>query len=183
MLKLRTISAFVSGLLASSEFIEALTGEPLRDTQPATLNDYDLVMQKLEDIPDPARTILAGAWGNSFESYNLTPGTGNIKGVRCRLTQDQWSRIQDWEFVNEGWYEFATVSVTNNVTGYDEIVEALVMQGKQPYSRVVEEGDHEMYVMPKESLLEIARKTRQLYDERTKAAGETVHASGEKRLF
>ncbi len=175
---------FLTAPLSNDELITELTGNPVSDREEAILeNGYDLVVQKLDQIPEPARKIIRGAWGENFESYNLAPGNGPIKGIRCRITEDQWERLADWEFEEFGWFKPTDVEIRNLVTGKVEKVKTMVMGDGQQFDRKVDGYDFNQFLMPKGKTLEVARIARKFYDERMgltpeRSSNQSVESKG-----
>jgi len=123
-------------------------------------------VQKLGQIPESARKIINQSWGDDFESYNITKGGGRIKGIKCKITQDQWNRLADWEFEEFGWFVPKEVEIRNLATGQTERIMTMIMGGEQQYDRKVDGENYEPFLMPKEKTLQIAAMTKRLYDER-----------------
>lgn len=157
---------FLTALLSDDELIQTLTGEPVRDKELAVLEGYDLVVQRLDQIPEIPQRIIRGSWGDGFESYNLTPGSGHIRGIKCKVSQNQWNRLNDWEFGEFGWFVSKEVEIKNLATGQREKVMTMVMGEGQSFDRKVDGDNFPPYLMPREKTLEVAVKARQLYDER-----------------
>lgn len=174
------ITVFLTALLSSDELIQTLTGQPLLNKQEAVLEGYNLVVQRLDQVPDPAQKIIRGTWGDTFESYNLTPGDGRIKGFKCTITEDQMKRLAEWEFEEFGWFVPREVEITNPTTGEKEKVMTMVMGEGQEYDRVVDGENFEPFLMPKEKTLEVAAVARNLYDERMRIPQERHHPAEKK---
>lgn len=177
------ITVFLTALLSDSDLIQTLTGESYRDAEPSILDGYDLVIQKIDQIPETPQRIIRGTWGEDFESYNLTPGLGSIKGIKCRITEDQWARLDDWEFGEFGWFVPKEVEVRNPCTGKLERVMTIVMGEGQSFERKVDGFNFSPYLMPREKTLEVAEKARQIYNERYGIIPEGNFLPGKESKF
>lgn len=170
--QMNEITVFLTALLSDDELMETLTGAVVKDKEPAVLEGYDLVVQRLDQVPEIPQKIIRGSWGDNFESYNLAPGEGRINGIKCKVTQNQWRRLDDWEFGEFGWFVPKEVQVRNLVTGRSERVMTMVMGEGQEFDRKVDGENFSAYLMPKEKTLEISKIARRLYDERNDTAAE-----------
>ena len=108
---------FLTALLSDGDLIRTLTGQAVREKEDALLDGYNLVVQRLDKIPESVQKIIRGSWGDNFESYNLSPGEGSIKGIKCKVTQDQWDRLKDLEFVELGCFVPKEVEIRNQNSG------------------------------------------------------------------
>jgi hypothetical protein len=160
------MSFLFSALLSDDELIQTLTGESVRAREAAVLEGYDLVVQRLDQVPEIPQRIIRESWGDSFESYNLTPGEGHISGIKCKVTKDQWDRLDDWEFGEFGWFVPKEVEIKNVATGETEKVMTMVMGEGQSFDRKVDGDNFAPYIMPRDKTLEIAVKAKGIYDER-----------------
>lgn len=163
---------FLTALLTDSDLIRILTGKEVQEKEEAVLDGYDLVIQRIDQVPTPAQAIMRESWGDNFESYNLASGQGSIKGIACKVTEDQWDRLRDWEFEEFGWFVSREVGIRNPNTGETKRVLTMVMGEGQQYDRKANGLDFAPFLMPKEKTLEVAAKARALYDKRRKGSVE-----------
>ncbi|MBI4097373.1 MAG: hypothetical protein HY428_03080 [Candidatus Levybacteria bacterium] len=73
---------FLYGIMQSDDVFASVVGEPLQRT-PATLNDFALYVQRIDQVPDTApshlpsdlapQRILRKNWDGNFESYMVRP--------------------------------------------------------------------------------------------------------------
>ncbi|MCL4418736.1 hypothetical protein M1146_01385 [Patescibacteria group bacterium] len=166
------IDVFLTALLSDDDLIRTLTGQAVQNREDAFLDGYNLVVQRLNQIPESAQKIIRGSWGDNFESYNLAPGEGSIKGIKCKVTKDQWDRLKDWEFVEFGWFAPREAEVRDPITGQVRKVMTMVMGEGQEYDRKVDGENFSPFLMPRERTLKIASIARQLYDERISRSPE-----------
>ncbi len=162
----KLINVFLTGLLTDNELIETLTGKPLKYNEDVVLEGFDLVIQRLNDIPESARDLLKKTWGDNFESYNLLPGERSIRGIKCQITQDQWNRLDDWELGEFGWFVPQEVEIKNLGSGQVEKVMTLVMGQGQTYDRKVDGINPPQFLMPRERTLQVASEVKKSYDAR-----------------
>ncbi len=165
---------FLAALLSNEDLIKNLTGQIVLDGKAALLDGYDLVVQRLDQVPESIQPILRRSWGDNFESYNVVSGEGTIRGIRCKITQDQWNRLNDWEFGEFGWFVPKEVQIRDQETGQIEKIVTFVMGEGQAYDRKVDGLNYDPFLMPREKTLEVASKARQLYDERSRLEGKNT---------
>ena len=83
------------------EMIKAIIGHNAIDMGEATISGYGLYIQKLADIPLPARTILQKSWGNSFISYVIKPLKGSkVYGRLFSINSVEIKQVDIWELVD-----------------------------------------------------------------------------------
>jgi hypothetical protein len=79
----------------------------------AIIQGYTLCSQRLDQVPNPAQGILRSVFGDSFQSYTLRKGNGIVLGTIWELTDEDLSKIKEFEF--EGvWREFFEVEVLSS---------------------------------------------------------------------
>lgn len=88
--------------------ISAILGKPASNLMgtPAVLQDYELAVQRLDQVPSPAQERLQRSWDKNFESYVIRPRLGGqVLGTIWELTTEERDRIRHWELIDFGWYE------------------------------------------------------------------------------
>jgi|SRR3989338_3809148 len=119
-----TLNYFSYGASAHMAVITALLGRnPTRRGIHQRLDDYKLVTQRLDQVPDrvlhsapipkSARRILQEAWPTGFRSYTIVPCKGeHVKGQVYEIAEKERELILEWELVPFGWMrEFKEVKV------------------------------------------------------------------------
>ncbi len=106
---------FGFGADSESEMIEAIIGRKPDIVGAATLENYQLCVQSLEDIPtsgDNPREILRKAWGDDFVSYTIRQHKGvSVHGTLFRIRCRERMMLDIWELVREGWQDSVVVKV------------------------------------------------------------------------
>ncbi|EKD86927.1 MAG: hypothetical protein ACD_37C00099G0004 [uncultured bacterium] len=100
---------FGYGANRSSNKISQIIGA-LPSGQGAIIEGYRLAYQSLDQIPEPAKTVLLKIWGNQFNSYTLKKGEGMVNGVLWEISEDDFQKIKEWEFIGV-WRELTEVDV------------------------------------------------------------------------
>ncbi len=107
---------FGFGADSESEMIEAVIGRKPEIVGAAMLENYQLCVQSLEDIPtagDNPREILRKAWGDDFKSYTIRQHKGvSVHGTLFRIRRRERMMLDIWELVSEGWQDSVVVKVT-----------------------------------------------------------------------
>lgn len=169
---------FAYGANRDARMIAAITGVPAEELvgHPAVLQDYQLGIQGLEQIPDivlpdaPApispREMLRSGWGDGFESYVIEHRTGSkVSGTIWELTPEQRERVRDWELLDYGWYEDCEgKAITQNGDEIDVVTERI--REDQVIGREVDGMNYETWLADPEKFEEIAERARLEYDER-----------------
>ena len=78
--------------------------------QGAIIEGYRLAYQSLDQIPEPAKTVLLKIWGHQFKSYTLKEGKGVVSGVLWEISDENFQKIKEWEFIGV-WRELIEVDV------------------------------------------------------------------------
>lgn len=146
-----------------NEMISAIIGEDPEWLTNATLNDYQLCIQTLDDIPNSGanpRAILEKAWGNKFRSYAIRKHKGEkVEGSVFRLNSSQRKLIDDWELVSEGWQESVIVTVVgNDGRKYTAHTQSLRQGNNHGEGQI--SSSYKLWLMPRVRLLALARKIR-----------------------
>jgi len=132
---------------------------------PLVLDNYALVVQRLDQIPESASTILRGSWDDDFVSYAAVRQEGSkLSGIAWELTQDELDRMNDWELTEFGWFSVNREAVTGPAGNSIEIVIQEIID--QPYDHIVDGATYDTWAISKDRLLAQAERARQEYDER-----------------
>ncbi|MDQ5943649.1 MAG: Gamma-glutamylcyclotransferase [Patescibacteria group bacterium] len=169
---------FGYGANRDARMIAAITGKSAEELigHPAVLQDYQLGIQGLEQIPDTIlpgsfakvspREILRRGWGDNFESYVVEYRPGKkVTGTIWELSPEDRERVRDWELLDYGWYEDCEgKAVTEDGTEIDIVTERI--REDQEIGREVNGMDYETWLADPERFEEVADRVRHEYDER-----------------
>jgi len=153
-----TIYYFGFGANKDRDMIEAIVGRKLSGRQ-AFVEGFDLVIQSLDDIAEPARTVLRKAWGDVFQSYALKRGSNVVYGMLWDVTRKDLGHIATWELESENWFKQIEVLATLEEDGSKVMAITQIVEN-QPHQKIVTEKDYSPFPVPKEKLIAMANKTR-----------------------
>lgn len=169
---------FGYGVTRAPQMIAALLGKSETELVgiPATLEGYNLVIQRLDQVPDTInpnapiaispRTILKSNWGNDYVSYEMRQDPeGNVSGMVWELTPDERERIKDWELNEFGWHEECEGRAFD-AEGNAITVIAERIRSDQAYDHEVDGINYETWLDAPEKFIVVAKKARREYDER-----------------
>ena len=115
------VTYFAYGANADPEMIKAIVGrEP--DGEPATLNDFQLVLQRAHEIPEPVQKILQGKWSKqeieTFETYAIRRKQGAaVIAMAWELTPAERALVDNWELNDGLWYQKTDVQIVTPTRG------------------------------------------------------------------
>ncbi len=169
---------FGYGANRDARMIAAILGKPAEQLvgRPAVLQDYQLGVQTLEQIPDTVmpnapepkspRQILRNVWGEGFESYVIEYHPGcKVSGTVWELTPEERERVRDWELFDYGWYEDCEgKAISEDGSEIDVITEKT--RNDQVLDREVDGMDYETWLADPVKFEYIAKRVRQEYDTR-----------------
>lgn len=166
---------FAYGANSDPRMMEAITGNVNLVGEPAILNDWELGVQRLNQIPDTVfptapvpispRAEIAKHWGEDFETYVIRPAQGKkVHGTLWKLIPEQRELVRDWEMVDFGWYKDAMVKV-ETPDGLLEVQTEVLGDG-QEIDRVVEGKDYPPFLNDLADFVRIAEKSRKEYFQR-----------------
>ena len=142
------------------DMIKAIIGHNALDMGEATVSGYGLYVQKLADIPLPARTILQKSWGNSFISYVIKPLKGSkVYGRLFSINNAEIKQVDIWELVDCNWYDIAMITATTLGDGkqYNAHTQAIpITQQTEP--KIYTGPNYNSWLMPKSDFIKIAQK-------------------------
>ena len=151
----------------ADEMIPAVTGEKPKVVGAATLDGYELRIQKLSEITTAGanpQNILRTSWGESFRSYVLVKKPGaQVTGVLLRLSIKARHKMDAWELVQEGWYNKEFVEVKLLANGRVYRAETQVLSPNQQARQTVP-AIHRFWLMSKRKFLRLARADRNRED-------------------
>ncbi len=162
-IKLRKGYCFGYGADQEEEMIFAITGHHPTIVSKATLRDYELRIQKLDEITTKhgnPRELLQKTWGNDFKSYVIVPKPGaTVEGFLFKMSVKDRHLIDKWELVQMGWYERKFVRVQRKDTGKIVKAETQILSSGQSASSPAKKR-YRSWLMPKKKLLKIANSSR-----------------------
>jgi len=164
---------FAYGNNREPEIMQALTGNKDLVGHEATLKGYVLGVQRLDQVP---KTRLPGLpispyevikrnWDDSFESYVIKPGEGEVKGRVWELTPEERELIRDWELIDLGWYNDAKVEAALE-NGKKVEIETYVLGDNQEIDRIVDGREYNSFLGKPEDFLRAIEIARREYFER-----------------
>jgi len=171
------LNYFGYGTNRDLEMMAAMIGREKIEGQPGKLLGFELCIQKINDIPGEVlktspvesspREIIVSCFDENFELYIIRPKINGVTyGTIWQLTEEENDLVREWEMLDFGMQEDIKAMAMDsqgkviNVTTHGSLSQSL------PINRVVEGDDYEDYLVSKEKILEVARKTRQEYFER-----------------
>jgi len=166
-----TVLFFAYGTLIDKDVISSIIGRTNGLAgEEACLNNYSLVIQTLEQVPDveidgpsvTLRKVLQKKWGDSFRSYAVIhkPG-GRVNGMMWRINQQEYSKICTWEMVDVKWYEDSN-GIAQGHSGSLYHVKLTVLGEGQKYETEVDGLNYQPFLGTKEQFLEIISNSRAL---------------------
>lgn len=124
------------------EMLEAIIGRR-PEGEKAVLKDFELCIQKWEEIPEKARETLKKHWNKDFRSYVIKPSKGKqVSGMLWNITESEHKHIEKWELHNI-WYEPVKIK----------------LNGKNAVTEVFN-SHYNAYINDKKKMLEVAIKER-----------------------
>lgn len=169
------IKYFAYGANRELEMMKAITGSSVLKGEEAVLPGYELHVQKLNQVPNivvpnaprqvSPRGVLKRSWDDSFESYVATPGSGKIAGTLWKLTEEERELVRHWELIYFGWYQQINVEV--NLEGGSIVqAETEILGPGQETDRKVDGMNYPSYLMDKQKIFAVAKRSRKAYYER-----------------
>lgn len=143
----------------------------------ATLPGYELAIQSLERIPDKIlptapvprspREIMKTALGEKAELYIIRPNPkGVTHGTVWQLTSEEYEMVRDWELLDFGMQEDLAGEARTESGDNIHVQTHGSKDPGLPVDRVVEGKDYEDYIVPRQAILETARRVHREFMER-----------------
>jgi hypothetical protein len=162
--KLRKVYFFGYGATREPEMIQAITGQRPMVIGPAVLDDYELRVQSVKEIPKARahlRQLLRHAWGDSFKSYVIVPRPGSkVAGTLFKLSLHDRHLIDGWELVPLEWSQKVFVQVRLGDTGKTYRVETQQLGSGQHAAVRVRGVRYRSWLWPKRLLIRTATENR-----------------------
>ncbi|MFZ1549511.1 MAG: hypothetical protein WBO56_03665 [Microgenomates group bacterium] len=169
---------FGYGANKTAEMMSAITGKPIEQLKgvPVVLKGYELGVQRFDQIPDtmmvgsmlpvPVKEIIGGAWSDpeSFETYVIRPGEGEVLGTMWDLTERDRALVRDWELVGD-WYKEQMVTVTDE-EGQEVEIQTEILGYGQDLDRIVDGMDYPPFLRELSEFQRVAEGARMQFLER-----------------
>lgn len=158
---------FGFGADTETEMIEAVIGRKPEYITPASLHDYQLCIQELDDISAAKgnpREILRRAWGDSFKSYTIRQHKGEtVSGSIFKITGYERRMLDAWELVPEGWQDSIAVKVTGR-NGKTYRARTQRLPKGHNHSHAATGLKYTSWLMPKKDFMRIAHNDAKRYE-------------------
>jgi len=176
-LLMKMISYFGYGTNRDHDMMAAMIGRTNLSGANGIILNYELVIQNLEHIPDKVlstapvarspREIMRAALGGNAKLYIIRPKSGAITyGTIWQITQEEYEMVRDWELLDFGMQEDMQVMAQKET---DEEIIAQTHGSNDPnlsMSIAIDGRNYDDYVVPKEKILEMARRVNNEFRER-----------------
>lgn len=165
----KVVTYFGYGANAHPDMMKEMVGR-MPEGQPATLRDYELIVQQAHEIPQEVQEILAGSWTpeelSVFETYAIRPQPGEkVEAWAWKLTPKERAYVDEWEMNDGLWYRKTDVAIAVGglvVPATTEIIDDPLL------ARAIDlRPDLPAFLNNKERMLEVARQTRADLDARS----------------
>lgn len=174
---MKNIPYFGYGTNRDHDMMAAMIGRNNLSGVKGIIFDYELVIQNLEHIPDKIlptapvarspREIMKTALGDNAKLYIIRPKPGAITyGTIWQITPEEYEMVWDWELLDFGMQE------DMQVLGQTETGKKITVQThgsndpNLPMGIAITGEDYQDYVVPKEEILETARRVNKEFRER-----------------
>lgn len=148
---------FGFGANKSPEMINAIIGRK-PEGFPVFPDDYELCVEKWDELNETAREHLSGSWDKSFSSYTIRERIGSrVYGTCWKVTKKERELIKDWELC--GIWSRSVKVVVSDSDGNLFPTETEVVENYR-IKQVVFEKNYRVYVAPRARMLAVARKSR-----------------------
>jgi hypothetical protein len=158
---------FGYGANKDPEMIEAIIGRRPSGFA-AGLADYQLCIQRWEEIPKNVQDELRGNWSevDDFATYFIRPAAGfEVTGWAWSITDTERRRIDTWEMNDGFWYKTLTVGkVYDLVTRRECVASTEVIMDSAAGVPVKDPHDYPPFLADKTKMLRIATRLREKID-------------------
>lgn len=166
---------FAYGNNREPEIMQVLTGNKNLVGHEAVLKGYVLGVQMLDQVPSirlsgfpvSPQEVLRRHWNDSFESYVIKPGEGEVKGMVWELTNEERELVRDWELIDLGWYKDVKGEAILK-DGGKIAVETEILGDSQGIDRVIDGKEYNSFLNKKEDFFRVIEISRREYFEREK---------------
>ncbi len=160
--KIRKGYFFGYGADQEADMLKAITGRDPEVFGRAVLKDYELRIQKLDEITNKGenpREILRKSWGDKFVSYVIVPKKGSeVEGTLFHLPIHDRNLVDGWELVKQGWYRRQFVKVLAEDGKHYHAETQVLRRGQK--AELKAKPSFKSWLLPKTKFLRIAEKDR-----------------------
>jgi len=171
------IAYFGYGTNRDHDMMAAMVGRGNLEGVKGTLSGYELVIQDLEDItnqvspiapvPRSPREIMATALGDSAKLYIIRPSPSAVTyGTIWQISEDEYEMVRDWELLDFGMQEDIKVQVRTESGSPVEAQTHGSNDAMLSAGEVVVDENYENYLVPREVILETAKRVHQEFLDR-----------------
>ncbi len=118
--------------LKNRKIIKEIIGRDPGEGRSAVIRGFQLGYQSLSQIPESVSNKLLQFWGESFRAYTLVKGPGVVSGIVWEITDEEFIKLQQWNFVGE-WR-----MMTKNIVILDDNTEIAVDMDITPPTQSIE---------------------------------------------
>ncbi len=175
---------FGYGANRDPQMMEAITGNGNLAGRKAVLKDFQICIQRLDQVPPKAQKILrkAGWTDETFSTYTIRPDEGNedslVHGMIWELTEHERNLVRNWELVGL-WYKETNCQVmADQIIGEWSLIDVITEQlgDGQKIKEVADGTNYKTFLNDREVMFGVAREARRQYIER-----EGIKYSGKER--
>lgn len=163
---------FGYGANRDPRMIEAITGNKNLVGKPAVLKDWELCVQRFDQIPSeiipsaPApfspQDAVRRSWNEDFSTYVIRPAKGKeVHGTMWELTPQDRELLRDWELIDFGWYKGVSVEIETEDGKLQ--VQTEVLGDGQGIDRVVDGQDYPTFLNELTDFQRNAEQSRKEY--------------------
>ncbi len=162
------IKYFGYGSNKDFEMMAHMVGNQNLKGEPGILQNYELCIQKLNQIRDKSpvspRKIIRDGFGDNFELFvaRVKPGA-EIYGTIWDLTPLEIELVKYWEMVELGMQEEVNAMAVDSEGNNISVETQAVIDPPPLIDRVVTDHDYEPYIVLKEKMLSVADHVREVY--------------------
>ncbi|MFA7209239.1 MAG: hypothetical protein WC120_03050 [Parcubacteria group bacterium] len=173
-MKKQLLDYFGYGTNRDLEMMSAMVGREKIEGVKGKLLGFELCVQKIDDIPGEIigtapsrlspREIVSKAFDDNFELYIIRPKVNAVTyGTIWKLTEEEYGLVRDWELLEYGMQEDIKAIAMDSEGKIVNIITHGSLSPDMPADRVIENGDYEDYLVPKDAILKVAARDYEEY--------------------
>ena len=168
ILQNQTIKYFGYGSNKDLDMMVHIVGRHNLKGEPGKLLDYELCVQKLDQIRDctpvSPREIIRKNFGESFELFIARPKNGGeAYGTIWDLTLQELELVKNWEMIELGMQEEASAMAIDSDGNTISVEIQAVINPPAAVDRIIAGSNYEPYIVPKEKMLRASDYVREDY--------------------